>query len=258
MDAQAAEEAKRYSRQSILRSERMYGQGFQGPGREELMKAFTARLPDLRGKRVLDIGSGLGGAAFYMNRVCGAEVTGLDVALAMVAMSTERASEQKIAGVTFQHGDICTAPLPKEHFDVVWSRDCILYVEDKAKVWQAANRCMRRDGRLFVTDFCRRPEKISATFQSYLDQCGYYLQGIDTYAATIAAHGYEILAKEDISAQMISYLKKEKKELGETRSDFLRDFSEEDYQYLVNRWNKKLDFCQSGDFRWGLFLARKK
>lgn len=41
------------------------------------------------------------------------------------------------------------------------------------------------------------------------------------------------------------------------KSEFPRELEPADYQYLVERWEKKTLFCRQGDFLWGLFIARK-
>src|SRR5262249_33333063 len=80
-------EMERYTRKSILRSERMYGDGFQSPGNIVAMEFFCRMLPMRQGMQILDIGSGLGGASFYFAENFDAIVTGLDIAEAMIEIS---------------------------------------------------------------------------------------------------------------------------------------------------------------------------
>jgi len=37
----------------------------------------------------------------------------------------------------------------------------------------------------------------------------------------------------------------------------LQEFSETDYDVIINEWKDKLVKCGQGDQRWGLFLAKK-
>lgn len=254
----ADDESTRYTRRSILRSERMYGTGFQSPGRLAAMDAFCARLPMRRGMSILDIGSGLGGAAFYFGGRYDAHVLGIDIAPAMIEISRERLAAMHLPNVSFVAGDIRTVSLPAASFDLAWSRDCILYIADKTAVWQAVSRSLRPGGHVFITDFCRTPTTLSAEFRLYLERCDYHLQDIASYAAGLEATGLEVLTREDATDQFIAHLEDEQSRLVAGRAAFLRDFDEDDYQYLITRWDKKLAFCRSGDFRWGLFIARKR
>lgn len=60
-------------------------------------RLIAAKLLVRPGARVLDIGSGWGGMALYLARVCGAEVTGITLSREQLAVSTERAAK---AGVS--------------------------------------------------------------------------------------------------------------------------------------------------------------
>jgi phosphoethanolamine N-methyltransferase len=210
-----------------------------------------------RGMSVLDIGSGLGGAAFYFAEHYQASVLGLDVAPAMVEISRERAAEQGANDVRFMLGDVRSADLPQDHFDLGWTRDCILYVPEKNLVWNAAFRAIKPGGHLFITDFCRRPEPLSAEFADYLEQTHYHLQTIDEYRRALVAAGFEVSTAEDATPEFIACMEREQNGLAASRERFLQTYTEADYTYLATRWDKKLKFCRDGEFRWGLFIARK-
>ena len=55
--AQPKEETNRYSQRSILRSERMYGEGIQSPGGLDAVKGFCRRLRMRQGMKILEVGS---------------------------------------------------------------------------------------------------------------------------------------------------------------------------------------------------------
>ncbi|MBI4853474.1 MAG: methyltransferase domain-containing protein [Acidobacteria bacterium] len=254
---QPSEEVNRYTRRSILRSEEMYGTGFQSPGSITMVENFCKRLGLENKIKILDIGSGLGGACFYFAENYDATVLGLDIAQAMVEISTERKIEKNLDKVSFLYGDIKDVELEPNSFDLVWTRDCILYVEEKLKVWQQAYKFLKPGGKLFITDFCRKKETLSTEFSNYLEQCSYYLQSVDDYSQTLENVGLTVLSKEDITDTFISCLQKELDNLNSRKSDFLTKYTQDDYDYLDTRWKNKIKFCKDGDFRWGLFIAQK-
>ena len=254
---QPDEEASRYSRQSILRSERMYGKGFQSPGGIEAVEAFCAKLHMRKGMKILDIGSGLGGAAFYFAERYFAKVLGLDFSQEMIDISTERKEREKISGVTFQQGDISTAPIPKNTFDLVWTRDCILYAAEKHLVWKNVYSSLKTGGQLFITDFCKRDGFLSESFITYLCCCGYHLQNLENYGQALEMVGFHDILIENYTEAFLHSLRAELRDLNADHDQFLREFSESDFDYLENRWLKKIQFCEQGDFIWGLFIAKK-
>jgi phosphoethanolamine N-methyltransferase len=235
----------------------MYGRGFQSPGYLPIVEKFCQRLPMKQNMTILDIGSGLGGAAFYFADRYAASVLGLDVAAAMIEISRERAEEQGVKTVQFMQGDVRTAALPQNHFDLAWTRDCILYVPEKDAVWRTVFGATKPGGHLFITDFCRRPEALSADFADYLDQTHYHLQTIGDYAQSLIAAGFEITTTEDATPDFIASMEREQASLAASKERFLQTYTGDDYAYLSSRWDKKLKFCRDGEFRWGLFIARK-
>ena len=256
-ELQPAEEANRYSRPSILRSEFMYGEGFQSPGGVEAVEAFCARLSMHEGMNILDIGSGLGGADFYFAERHHAKVLGLDCSQEMVDISTERKERKKLADVFFQQGDIRTAVLPLDMFDLAWTRDCILYIAAKHFVWKNVYASLKTGGQLFITDFCKGKGPLSESFITYLKDCHYHLQDLDSYGQALETAGFHNIRIEDQTTAFIDSLRDELKVLNADRDKFLREFTENDFDYLVNRWVKKIQFCEQGDLIWGLFIAEK-
>ena len=250
-------EATRYSRRSILRSERMYGAGFQSPGGLDAVRGFCGRLRMRQGMKILEVGSGLGGSAFHLAETYGADVLGLDVSAEMVALSTERQQEKGLTSVSFRQGDIRTSDLEVGTFDLVWTRDCVLYLPEKSCVWRNVYTALKPGGQLFVTDFCRGGGPLSDEFETYLEECRYYLQALDDYVGALEAAGFGQVHMEDITTAFVDGLRQEQGRLVDDRGAFLREFGEDDYDYLITRWDKKIRFCERGDLKWGLFVAMR-
>jgi phosphoethanolamine N-methyltransferase len=235
----------------------MYGRGFQSPGGVQAVEGFCRRLDLRRGMRALEIGSGLGGSAFYLAAHHHLDVLGLDVSAAMVEISDQRRRRAAIEGVRFVRGDIRTHPLPEASFDLVWTRDCVLYVPEKHLVWEAAARCSKPNGQLFVTDFARGDGPRSQAFRAYVEGAGYHLQTLDEYAGSLRAAGFSIVEREDATPAFVAGLEQELARLEALYDAFLGEYDLSDYEYLVERWRHKIDLCRSGDLKWALFVARK-
>ncbi len=250
-------EATRYSRRSILRSERMYGEGFQSPGGLDAVRGFCGRLRMRRGMKILEVGSGLGGSAFHLAEAYGADVLGLDCSAEMVALCSERQQKKCLPNVSFRQGDIRTGDLEIGAFDLVWTRDCVLYLPEKSCVWSNVYTALKPGGQLFVTDFCRGGGALSDEFETYLEECRYYLQALDEYVRTLEAAGFGQVHMEDITAAFVDDLRREQRRLVDDRDAFLGEFDEDDYEYLITRWDKKIRFCERGDLKWGLFVAAR-
>ena len=63
---------------------------------------------------------------------------------------------------------------------------------------------------------------------------------------------------DDATATFVDILRRESKRLVDHRAEFLSAFSEQDLNYLVERWAMKERFCQAGDMKWGIYLGTRR
>ena len=118
------------------------------------------------GDRVLDGGCGNGTTALDLARR-GASVLGVDLSEAMLAVATDRAADEGLAGVTFRRADAQTHPFDPGAFDVVVSRHGTMFFDDPGAAFANLARALRPGGRLallvwqplerqeWMTDFMR-------------------------------------------------------------------------------------------------------
>jgi phosphoethanolamine N-methyltransferase len=248
-----------YSRQSILRYEKIFGDGYVSTGGAATTDDLCARLgSSLRpGVRVLDVGSGIGGAAFHLARTYGAHVTGIDLAEEMVAIALERAREQGLGeSVTFLLGDVLETPL-LEAFDIIWSRDAFMHIADKPRLFNRLHELLGRGGRLVITDYARGKSPASPEFEGYIEKTGYHVVEPSEYGSLLRAARFTNVEAGDATARFIEILELEMDQLVRDRALFLTSFSEADLNYLVERWRMKVRFCRNGDMKWGNFLASR-
>ena len=155
------------------------------------------------GQRVLDVGCGIGGGDFYMAAEYGVTVHGIDLSVNMVLIAIERAS--KVPGgadVSFEIADCTLARYPAEAFDVIYSRDTILHIQDKPALFKQFMKWLKPGGKLLISDYCRAPEAPSATFAKYIKQRGYDLHSVADYGKMISEAGFAKVEAEDRTWQV--------------------------------------------------------
>jgi phosphoethanolamine N-methyltransferase len=67
----------------------------------------------------------------------------------------------------------------------------------------------------------------------------------------------EDVVVDDATSKFIEILHDEVRRLKEQRTDFVGAFSEEDLNYIIDRWLMKVRFCEAGDMKWGIYLGTK-
>jgi SAM-dependent methyltransferase len=107
-------------------------------------------LGDLEGKRLLDVGSGLGEASVYF-ALQGAEVTAMDLAPEMVAMTQRNAQAHgtSVRGLVSPAEELSEHVQP-ESFDIVYAANTIHHVSDRRMFLQSVHRALKPGG-IFVS-----------------------------------------------------------------------------------------------------------
>jgi phosphoethanolamine N-methyltransferase len=248
-----------YSRTSILRYEMIFGAGYISTGGARTTDDLCARLGTslCAGARVLDVGSGIGGAAFHLAKTYGAKVIGIDLAEEMVAVAHERAGQLGMKdSVQFVLGDVLEEKFA-EPFDIIWSRDAFMHIPDKPRLFSRLQELMAPGGRLVITDYARGKAPGSPEFESYIQKTGYHVIEPREYGRLLEAAGFVDVVVDDATARFIEILESEADSLVTKRAEFLASFSEADLNYLVERWAMKVRFCKAGDMKWGIYLASR-
>ncbi|XP_022889804.1 phosphoethanolamine N-methyltransferase 1-like [Olea europaea var. sylvestris] len=246
-----------YKSKGILRYERVFGRGFVSTGGIDTTREFVTKLDLKPGQKVLDVGSGIGGGDFYMAEEYGVHVVGIDLSINMISFALERAIGLKCA-VEFEVADCTKKTYPDATFDVIYSRDTILHIQDKPALFKSFYKWLKPGGRVLISDYCKSSKSPSIDFELYIKQRGYDLHDIQTYGQMLRDAGFDEVIAEDRTDQFIKVLEKELATLEKDKAAFIQDFSEEDYNEIVGGWKSKLIRSSSGEQRWGLFIAHKK
>jgi phosphoethanolamine N-methyltransferase len=210
------------------------------------------------GVRVLDVGSGIGGAAFHLAKTYGARVTGIDLAEEMVAVAHERAQALGMKdSVRFVLGDVLEEKFA-EPFDIIWSRDAFMHIPDKGRLFSRLHDLSAAAGRLVITDYARGKTPGSPEFEKYIETTGYNVIEPQKYGRLLEAAGFVDVVVDDATARFVEILKSETRQLVDNPKAFLQSFSADDLKYLVDRWGMKVGFCNRGDMKWGNYVATKK
>jgi SAM-dependent methyltransferase len=106
------------------------------------------------GTRFLDVGCG-GGGSSVLAAERGAQVSGLDAAEGLIAISRER-----VPNGDFRVGDIESLPFGDEVFDAVFAANSVQYTEDRIKALRELGRVCTLKGRI-VAGLFGPPEKVA-------------------------------------------------------------------------------------------------
>lgn len=98
-------------------------------------------------KRVLDVGSGVGGTSRCLAREFGCRVTGIDLTdeyCRATAMLSDRIGLAEL--VDYRQGDATNLPFPDASFDVVWTEHVAMNIPDKPTLYREMYRVLKPGG----------------------------------------------------------------------------------------------------------------
>jgi len=249
-----------YTRKGILRYEAIFGRTYVSVGGETTTSEFVTQLGLQPGMKVLDIGCGTGGSAFYMARKFQADVHGIDLSSNMVGIAEDyRATmEPEVKHrVQFYVEDATTMAYPENFYDVVYSRDTILHIEGKEDLFSKFLKTLKPGGKLMISDYCRGDQKHSQRFIDYVAQRGYKLHTVKEYGGILEKVGFKNVVAADKTGLMGKIMNMELDKFNKIKDTFITEFSEQDFHYISEGWKDKLVRCNDGDQAWGLFTACK-
>lgn len=120
-------------------------QGFDGAPK---WPAVRAMLPDLTGKRVVDLGCGFGWFARWAREHGAVSVLGLDLPENMLARARADTADPAIV---YRTGDLEALALPDSTFDLAYSALAFHYIADFARLATTVHRSLVPGGRLVFT-----------------------------------------------------------------------------------------------------------
>ncbi len=81
---------------------------------------------------------------------------------------------------------------------------------------------------------------------------------VDQYENLLRDGDFINVKAEDKTDMFMHYLNKELSEFQNVREEFVREFSQGDFDYICQGWQEKIVRTKDGHQKWGAFYAEKK
>ena len=180
------DENDRYSKKQILLSEELYDKGFQAPGGKSFVTLLLNNITN-NPKNILVFGCGTGGTVLLISqKFPNSGIIAVDKSFNMIEICKETYNLKNVSFI--QNDGISGSFFSSEQFDLIWSRDVILYIEQKQLLFTNFNNWLQYNGQIIICDF--GSNIYGKEIKDYCDHKSYFLVNKKEYCDIIKKTGF--------------------------------------------------------------------
>ena len=219
------------------------------------LELMIALLQNIDKANILDLGSGYGETARYLARK-GAHITCLNISQVQndfnIQYNKTENLEDKIVVVT---GSFENIPSEDKIFDVVISRDSLMYSQDRERVFLEVKRVLKAGGDFVFTDFLIS-ENIPDTANLDFINDDPYVQSLASFLSynNLAKKvGFQVKNTIDLSYHFANHYRKINRIFEQKREELEVDIPREEILFFVaNNVKRRIAPCEKGYLQWGV------
>ncbi|MBT6203266.1 MAG: methyltransferase domain-containing protein [Alphaproteobacteria bacterium] len=241
--------------------ELVWGDGFMSPGGKGELALFLEGV-DLSGKEVLDVGCGVGGCDVVLAQDYGAgHVLGIDIEQPLIDRAMARAEQAGLSDrMSFQHVEPGPFPLDDASFDIVFSKDAMIHIEDKHALFKEVFRVLRPGGMFVASDWMRRDEEVPGPVaQHWIDTVGlsFGMHSPPYYVDALETAGFVDISTTDRNAFATAAMKADYELMtGEGHEELIRRTGDAADHYIAV-WHAGWKAAECGELRPGHLRGTK-
>jgi len=240
--------------------ELIWGEGYMAPGGAGNVTRLLQGLPT-RGRRILDIGCGIGGPALEMARTHGAEVVGIDLEAPLVARALQAARKHGLQDqCSFKTVSVGPLPFADASFDIVTSSGAFTQIADKSSILAETLRVLRPGGHLCCYDWLKSAGDFSEDMLYWfkLEGITYGLETLQEYEQQLRDAGFIDVSASDASDWYRAEARREYELMkGELNARMVELLGQADADFFVENWRMLTVVVEKREMQQGYFRGTR-
>ena len=178
-------------------------------GQINLTEHCISRLPEIKGKNILEIGCGNGFQSLYvLKNFQPATVTGIDINEYSINIAKAHVEEEKIENATF-HVDNAQelSKIKSESMDMVINIESAFHYPNKDKFISEIYRVLKPGGHFLIADILNKKDNANLSPKKWRKGMSLFHWSENTYMEAFKRYGLEVQEREDITQPVIKGFK---------------------------------------------------
>lgn len=241
--------------------ELIWGDGYMAPGGPGNVAKLLQGI-DTNGKRILDIGCGIGGPVFEMARTHGATVVGIDLEAPLIERAQQDAIKHGLDDrCSFQTVEVGPLPFDDQSFDIVISSGAFTQIADKRGILGECFRVLRPGGYLSCYDWLKGAYADYSEDMLYwfkLEGLSYAMETLQSYAELLREVGFTDIESEDATPWYRAKARAEYELIkGDLYARMVELLGQADADHFVENWRAMVIVIDKGEMRQGYSRGRR-
>lgn len=219
--------------------------------------------------RVLDVGCGIGGPAFYIHEKFGCAIDGISTSERGVQLAAMTSEEKGFDDVKFKVADGRSTGFPDGTLDIVWVMETSHLITKKKDFMKECFRVLKEDGTLLLCDLIQaKPIAIHRGLYQLISRFREYYHLLKTwgpsqlltlgiYCDHLKEAGFHEITVIDITENVIPTLMWWRKNAQQFIESETEAFSKDDVQIFIKGCEILEGFFKEGIFGYGMLRATK-
>lgn len=217
--------------------------------------------------KILDVGCGIGGPAFYVHERCKCSIDGISTSERGIQLANESAKSRGYGNVRFKVADGLDNGFPDGHFDIAWVMESSHLMSDKKKLAQECHRVLKPGGVMVLCDVIlltnhREMLHFFAHIAKYVHLGVTFghanrLTSLGAYTNFMVGAGFREVTAIDVSEPTIPTLRLWKQNAIRFGDRTSANFSRKDVEFFIKGCNILDEWFREGIFGYGMLRAVK-
>jgi len=209
--------------------------------------------------KILDMGSGYGGAARYLAKTYNCEVTCLNLSEIQNEKNEYFNKEYCVDDlITVVEGNFEDIPFPDTSYDVIWSQDAIVHSSDRKKVIEEVDRVLKDDGEFIFTDLMQTYDCPQEVLKPVLDRI--HLDSLGSfgfYVEQARKNGIQNTQVLDLSKHLTTHYRRVKEETLNRYDEMVENCGKEYIDKMLRGLDHWVDAGNKNYLSWGIIHLSK-